>query len=323
MEQRKLGTQGLTVSALGLGCMGMTYAYGAADEAESIRTVHRAIELGVTFFDTAEIYGPFTNEELLGRAIAGKRAGLVIATKFGFKFDGPVRSLDGSPANVKRVADASLKRLNIDVIDLYYQHRRDPNVPIEETVGAMKELVEAGKIRYLGLSEVGPETLRRANAVHPISALQSEYSLWERGIEAAILPTIRELGIGLVPYSPLGRGYLTGALKVADLQADDWRRTNPRFSPEHEAQNLRLVEVVKRVAGRRKATPAQIALAWVLAQGSDVAPIPGTKRVRYLEDNVGAVNVHLEPEDMRELDALKSGVAGERYESSMMAQLER
>jgi aryl-alcohol dehydrogenase-like predicted oxidoreductase len=259
----------------------------------------------------------------LGRAIAGKRQGLVIATKFGFKFDGPVRSVDGSPANVKRVADASLKRLNIDVIDLYYQHRRDPKVPIEETVGAMKELVAAGKIRYLGLSEVGPETLRRASAVHPISALQSEYSLWERGIEAAILPTARELGIGLVPYSPLGRGYLTGALKVADLQADDWRRTNPRFSPENEAKNRQLVEVVKRVAERRQATPAQIALAWVLAQGSDVAPIPGTKRVRYLEDNAGAMNVRLEPDDMRELDALKSAVAGERYESSMMAQIER
>jgi aryl-alcohol dehydrogenase-like predicted oxidoreductase len=323
MEQRKLGTQGLTVSALGLGCMGMTFAYGAADEGESIRTVHRAIELGITFFDTAEVYGPFTNEELLGRAIAGKRQGLVIATKFGFKFDRPARSVDGSPANVKRVADASLKRLNIDVIDLYYQHRRDPKVPIEETVGAMKELVAAGKIRYLGLSEVGPETLRRANAVHPISALQSEYSLWERGIETAILPTARELGIGLVPYSPLGRGYLTGAFKVADLQADDWRRTNPRFSPENEAKNLQLVEVVKRVAERRQATPAQIALAWVLAQGSDVAPIPGTKRVRYLEDNAGAVNVQLEPDDMRELDALKSAVAGERYESSMMAQIER
>jgi aryl-alcohol dehydrogenase-like predicted oxidoreductase len=323
MEQRKLGTGGLTVSALGLGCMGMTFAYGAADEGESIRTVHRAIELGVTFFDTAEIYGPFTNEELLGRAIAGKRRGLVIATKFGFKFDGPTRSVDGSPANVKRVAEASLKRLNIDVIDLYYQHRRDPKVPIEETVGAMKELVAAGKIRYLGLSEVGPETLRRANAVHPISALQSEFSLWERGIEAAILPTARELGIGLVPYSPLGRGYLTGALKVADLQADDWRRTNPRFSVENEAKNLQLVEVVKRVAERRKATPAQIALAWVLAQGSDIAPIPGTKRVRYLEDNVGAVNVHLEPDDLRELDTLKSAVAGERYESSMMAQIDR
>jgi aryl-alcohol dehydrogenase-like predicted oxidoreductase len=323
MEQRKLGTQGLTVSALGLGCMSMTDIYGTSDEAESIRTIHRAIELGVTFFDTAEIYGPFTNEELVGRAIAGKRAGLIIATKFGFKFDGPTRSVDGSPANVKRVADASLKRLNIDVIDLYYQHRRDPNVPIEETVGAMKELVAAGKVRYLGLSEVGPETLRRANAVHPISALQSEFSLWERGVEAAILPAIRELGIGFVPYSPLGRGYLTGALKVADLQADDWRRSNPRFSPENEAKNVQLVEVVKRVAERRKATPAQIALAWVLAQGNDIAPIPGTKRVRYLEDNVGSLNVRLEPDDMRELDTLKSAVAGERYESSMMTLIER
>jgi aryl-alcohol dehydrogenase-like predicted oxidoreductase len=303
--------------------MGMTSTYGSADEAESIRTIHRAIELGITFFDTAEIYGPYTNEELVGRAIAGKRDGLVIATKFGFTFEGGVRGVDGSPANVKRVAEASLKRLNIDVIDLYYQHRRDPKVPIEETIGAMKELVDAGKVRYLGLSEVGPETLRRANAVYPISALQSEYSLWERGVEAGILPTLRELGIGFVPYSPLGRGYLTGKLKVDELEADDWRRTNPRFSEENAQANQRLVDIVKRIAERRHATPAQVALAWVLAQGEDIVPIPGTKRVRYLEENVGAAGVQLEPDDLRELDALKTGVAGARYDPSLMVLIER
>jgi aryl-alcohol dehydrogenase-like predicted oxidoreductase len=323
MEKRTLGTQGLTVSALGLGCMGMTSIYGSADEAESIRTIHRAIELGITFFDTAEIYGPYTNEELVGRAIAGKREGLVIATKFGFKFDREPRSVDGSPANVKRVAEASLKRLDIDVIDLYYQHRRDPKVPIEETVGAMKELVQEGKVRYLGLSEVGPETLRRANAVHPISALQSEYSLWERGVEAEILPAARDLRIGFVPYSPLGRGYLTGSVKVDELEAGDWRRTNPRFTEANAQANQRLVDVVKRIAERRGATPAQVALAWVLAQGKDVVPIPGTKRVRYVEENAGALNVHLEPDDFRELDALKSEVAGERYDPSTMALIER
>jgi aryl-alcohol dehydrogenase-like predicted oxidoreductase len=323
MEQRTLGTQGLTVSALGLGCMGMSWAYGAPDEAESIRTIHRAFELGITFLDTAEIYGPYTNEELVGRALAGHREGVVVATKFGFKIDGAVRGVDGSPANVKRVAEASLKRLNIDVIDLYYQHRRDPNVPIEETVGAMKELVAEGKVRFLGLSEVGPATLRRANAVHPISALQSEYSLWERGIEAEILPTARELGIGLVPYSPLGRGYLTGALKVEELADDDWRRTNPRFSQANAQQNERLVAVVKQIAARRDATPAQVALAWVLSHGNDIVPIPGTKRVRYLEDNVGALGVHLIADDLRELGALGDEVAGERYDPGTMALIER
>jgi len=324
MERRTLGKHGLEVSALGLGCMGMTFAYGVGDEKESIATIHRAIDLGIDFLDTAEIYGPFTNEELVGRAIAGRREQVVIATKFGFSFgEGKPRGLDGSPENVKRVAEASLGRLKIDTIDLYYQHRRDPNVPIEETVGAMKELVEAGKVRYLGLSEVGPETLRRANAVHPIAALQSEYSLWERGIEAEVLPTVRELGIGLVPYSPLGRGFLTGAVKVENLDEDDFRRTNPRFSPENVEKNQQLVEVVKRVALRRSATPAQVALAWVLAQGHDVVPIPGTKRVKYLEDNVGAVDVLLDPDDLRELGALEAAVAGERYSEQMMAMVER
>jgi aryl-alcohol dehydrogenase-like predicted oxidoreductase len=303
--------------------MGMSFAYGSADDAESIAVIHRALDLGITLLDTAEIYGPYTNEELVGRAIAGRRDRVVVATKFGFKFEGGTRGVDGSPANVKRVAEASLKRLKIDTIDLYYQHRRDPGVPIEETVGAMKELVEAGKVRFLGLSEVGPATLRRAHAVHPISALQSEYSLWERGVEAEVLPALRELGIGFVPYSPLGRGFLTGALKVDDLEAGDWRRTNPRFSSENVAQNERLVTVVKTIADRRGATPAQIALAWVLAQGDDVVPIPGTKRLAYLADNVGALDVALTSEDRRDLDALGSDVAGERYDPAMMALIER
>ena len=323
MNMRTLGTQGLTVSELGLGCMGMSYAYGTFDDTESIATIHRAIDLGITFLDTAEIYGPYTNEELVGKAIAGKRDAVTIATKFGFAFGpGRDRGVDGSPANAKKVADASLKRLNIDVIDLYYQHRRDPNVPIEETIGAMKELVEAGKVRYLGLSEVGPETLRRAHAVHPISALQSEYSLWERGVEERILPLLRELGIGFVPYSPLGRGFLTGAVSAATLEDGDWRHTTPRFSAAAMEQNQALVAVVKRVAERRSATPAQVALAWVLAQGNDVVPIPGTKRVRYLEDNAGAVDVVLTAEDMRELGALERAVAGERYSADMMALIE-
>lgn len=324
MEQRKLGTQGLTVSALGLGCMGMTWAYGSADAGEAIATIHRALELGVTFLDTAEIYGPYTNEELVGRAIAGRRQEVVIATKFGFKVDSQgARGVDGSPANVKRAAEESLRRLKIDVIDLYYQHRRDPAVPIEETIGAMKELVNEGKVRYLGLSEVGPQTLRRANAVHPISALQSEYSLWERGVEAEILPALRELGIGFVPYSPLGRGYLTGAVKLDALEADDWRRTNPRFAAENAERNEALVDVVRTVAARHETTPARVALAWVLAQGRDVAPIPGTKRVRYLEDNAGALDVTLDTDDLRDLAGLAEQVSGERYTAPMLAMIER
>jgi aryl-alcohol dehydrogenase-like predicted oxidoreductase len=324
MEQRKLGTQGLTVSALGLGCMGMTWAYGSADATEAIATIHRALDLGVNFLDTAEIYGPYTNEELVGRAIAGRREQVVVATKFGFKFgaDGN-RGVDGSPANAKRVADESLRRLKIDVIDLYYQHRRDPAVPIEETVGAMKELVLAGKVRYLGLSEVGPQTLRRANAVHPISALQSEYSLWERGIEAEILPTLRELGIGFVPYSPLGRGFLTGSVKTDALEADDFRRTNPRFSAENAQRNEALVDVVRGIAERRQTTPARVALAWLLAQGDDIVPIPGTKRVRYLEDNLGAIDLTLGDDDLRELAGLAERVSGERYTAPMNAMIER
>ena len=271
MEHRKLGTQGLEVGAIGLGCMGMSWAYGNADETESIATIHRALELGVTLLDTAQIYGPFVNEELVGKAIKGKRDQVVIATKFGFKFaDGESVGVDGSPENVHAAAEGSLRRLGVDVIDLYYQHRRDPQVPIEETVGAMKELVEAGKVRYLGLSEVGSQTLQRAHAVHPISALQSEYSLWERGIEGDILGTARALKVGIVPYSPLGRGFLTGAVTESSLEEDDWRRTNPRFSAESMARNAALVNVVRSVAARHSAAPAQIALAWVLAQGADI-----------------------------------------------------
>ncbi|MEO6990137.1 MAG: aldo/keto reductase, partial [Candidatus Baltobacteraceae bacterium] len=320
MKHRKLGTQGLEVGALGLGCMGMSFAYGTPDDAESIATIQRALELGVTLLDTAEIYGPYLNERLVGRALAGRRERAVVATKFGFRIEnGRTIGVDGRPENVRRVADASLERLGIETIDLFYQHRRDPAVPIEETVGAMAELVAAGKVRYLGLSEVGPATLRRAHAVHPISALQSEYSLWERGVERDILPMLRELGIGLVPYSPLGRGFLTGAVKTADLEATDWRRTNPRFDAENARRNERLVAIVDGVARRRNATPAQIALAWVLAQGDDVVPIPGTKRRTYLEQNVAALDVKLEREDFRELETIADQTSGERYPAESMS----
>jgi len=323
MERRNLGTQGLTVSALGLGCMGMTWAYGEADESEAIATIHRALELGINFLDTAEIYGPYTNEQLVGRALRGRREGVVVATKFGFKYKNGTRGLDGSPENAKRVANESLMRLGIDVIDLYYQHRLDPDVPIEETVGAMKELVEAGKVRYLGLSEVGAATLRRAHAVHPITALQSEYSLWERGVEREILPTARELGIGLVPYSPLGRGFLTGTVDVANLQAKDFRKTNPRFSPKNARANEALVAVVREVAAECGATPAQVALAWVLSRGDDVVPIPGTKRVRYVEENAGALEIRLTDEQKARLDGLAERTAGERYVPEMLKMVER
>lgn len=318
MEQRKLGTQGLTVSALGLGCMGMTTGYGTADEAEAIATIHRALELGVNFFDTAEVYGPYTNEELVGRALRGRRSGVVIATKFGFRFSNGIRGVDGTPQNVKRVANESLARLGIDVIDLYYQHRRDPSVPVEETIGAMKELVDEGKVRFLGLSEVSAHTLRRAHAVHPISALQSEYSLWERGVEEKILPAARELGVGLVPYSPLGRGFLTGAVNVHALGENDFRRSNPRFSKESAGINQRIVELVREVANECAATPAQVALAWVLSRGSDVVPIPGTKRVRYLEENAGALDLRLTEQQLARLDGIAAQTAGERYTPEMM-----
>jgi aryl-alcohol dehydrogenase-like predicted oxidoreductase len=304
--------------------MGMSYAYGTPDDVESMATIHRALDLGVTLLDTAEIYGPLTNERLVGRAIKGRRANVVIATKFGFRFvENKPSGVDGTPANVKKVADESLQRLGIDVIDLYYQHRRDPGVPIEETVGAMKELVEAGKVRYLGLSEVGPQTLSRANAVHPISALQSEYSLWERGVEADVFPVLRQLGIGFVPYSPLGRGFLTGAFaNSGELEPDDWRRTVPRFDPANAAANARIVEVVKRVAAKHRATPAQVALAWVLAQGNDVVPIPGTKRRTFLEENLGAGEVRLDAADLLDLGGVASLASGERYSAEGMTLIE-
>ncbi len=303
--------------------MTMTSAYGEAHEAEAIATIHRALELGINFLDTAEVYGPYANEQLVGRAIRDRREGVIIATKFGFRFNNGVRGVNGTPENAKRVANESLARLGIETIDLYYQHRRDPAVPIEETVGAMKELIDEGKVRYLGLSEVSAETLRRANAVHPISALQSEYSLWERGVEAHVLPGARKLGIGFVPYSPLGRGFLTGTVNVERLEADDWRRSNPRFSKESAQANGRIVEVVREVARECNATPAQIALAWVLSRGNDVVPIPGTKRVRYVEENAGALNVKLGDEQLRKLEGLHERTAGERYTPEMLKLIER
>jgi len=324
METRKIGSQGLAAGAIGLGCMGMTHAYGMGEEAESIAVIHRALDCGVTLLDTAEVYGPYNNEELVGKAIRGRRDSVVVATKFGIVVGSGAMQLDGSPANVRRSVEGSLQRLGVDVIDLYYLHRKDPAVPIEETVGAMKELVEAGKVRFLGLSEVGAETIRRANKVHPISAVQSEYSLWERGIEESILPAMRELGVGLVPFSPLGRGYLTGAFRSSSVfGAGDFRRSLPRFDDEHMAANQRLVDTVKAVAGRHAATPAQVALAWILTTAPDAVPIPGTKRRAYLDDNLGAVNVRLTAEDMAALNGLASMAAGERYPPAMAKNAER
>ncbi len=317
MKIRRLGE--LEVSALGIGCMPMVaggnITYGAAaSEAESIATIHRAIELGVNFFDTAQIYGPFQNEELVGRAIRGKRDGLVIATKFGFRFDGErITGIDGSPANARAACEGSLQRLGIETIDLFYPLRGDPNVPIAATVGGMAELVREGKVRHIGLSEAGPETLRRAAAVHPIAALQAEYSLWERDVEHDRLPVCRELGSGFVPDGPLGRGFLTGQIKSRDdLPADDWRRNDPRYSEENFAANLGLVEIVKGVAARHRASPAQVALAWLLAQGPDIVPLPGFKRRATLEDSAGAVDLGLDAADLEALDAARQ-VAGPRY----------
>jgi aryl-alcohol dehydrogenase-like predicted oxidoreductase len=319
MEQRTLGRQGLTVSAQGLGCMGMSEFYGSADEGEAIATIHRALELGITLLDTADMYGPYTNERLVGGGIADRRDEVVLATKFGIVRDPEdprVRGVNGRPEYVLQACDASLRRLAVDHIDLYYQHRVDPDVPIEETVGAMAELVDAGKVRFLGLSEAAPETIRRAHAVHPISALQSEYSLWSRDVEEEVLPTIRELGIGLVAYSPLGRGFLTGRIEAADdLEHGDFRRNNPRFQGENMSRNLKLVNRVKEIAADKDCTPGQLALAWVMAQGDDIVPIPGTKRRTYLEQNVAAVELELDAEDLRRLDeaAPVGAAAGDRY----------
>lgn len=316
METRKLGREGLEVSAIGLGCMGMSEFYGERDDAESIATLHRALELGVTFLDTADMYGPFINEKLVGKAIAGRRDQVVLATKFGNMRgeDGAFLGVSGKPEYVRACCDASLKRLGVDHIDLYYQHRVDKSTPIEETVGAMAELVKAGKVRYLGLSEASPSTLRRAMKVHPISALQTEYSIFEREVEQEILPTCRELGIGFVPYSPLGRGLLTGTItSTSQLSQDDSRAQRfPRFAGENLEQNLRLVDGVREVAAQKGAEPGQIALAWLLHQGKDIAPIPGTKRRKWLEQNAGAAAISLSAEDMARLSSLGTA-AGQRY----------
>jgi aryl-alcohol dehydrogenase-like predicted oxidoreductase len=333
LPTRTLGTQGLTVSTLGLGLMGMSQAYGTTedrDERESIATIHRAIELGVTFFDTAEVYGPFKNEELLARALAelkGARDRLIIATKFGFRIEnGASTGVDSRPAHIREVVEASLRRLQTDRIDLLYQHRVDPAVPIEDVVGTMADLVREGKVRFLGLSEAGEQTIRRAHAVHPISALQSEYSLWERNLEPRIIPLLRELGIGLVPFAPLGRGFLTGAVKRAEEYPEgDFRRGDPRYQGENFDANVRAASAVRDLGTRKGATAGQIALAWLLHKGDDIVPIPGTKRRKYLEENVAAANVRLTREEMAALDAALAPekVAGPRYGEKAMAQVDR
>jgi len=327
MKMRKLGQGGPEVSAVGLGCMGMSAFYGGSDEAQSIAVIHRALDLGVTLFDTAEMYGPHTNEVLLGKALKGRRDQAFIATKFGInrQADGSAIT-DGSPANVRRAVEGSLSRLGVDCIDLYYQHRVDPNTPIEETVGAMGELVKEGKVRFLGLSEAAPATLRRGHAEHPITALQTEYSLWSREPEDELLATVRELGIGFVPYSPLGRGFLSGDIKsIDDLAPDDFRRTNPRFSGDNFQKNLDLVAAVGAIAADKGVTAAQLALAWVLAQGEDLVPIPGTRRIATLEQNVAAADIVLTSDDLARIEAVfpRDAAAGERYAPGGMSSLNR
>jgi aryl-alcohol dehydrogenase-like predicted oxidoreductase len=327
LKKRKLGRQGLTVSALGLGCMGMSQSYGVADDRESIATIHRAIDLGVTFFDTAEAYGPYTNEKLLGKGLKGRRDKVIVATKFGFLFEeGKIVGLDSRPEHIREALEASLRRLDMEYIDLFYQHRVDPAAPIEDVIGTLADLVREGKVRFIGLSEAGESTIRRAHAVHPISALQSEYSLWERNLEPRIIPLLRELGIGLVPFSPLGRGFLTGTVKRAEeYPENDFRRGDPRWQGAHFDANIRATAIVREMAEQKGATPGQVALAWLLHKGEDIVPIPGTKRRRYLEENVAAAALALDADEIERLDAAlpPGATAGPRYNERMMAFVDR
>ncbi|MBA4074490.1 MAG: aldo/keto reductase [Cyanobacteria bacterium PR.023] len=322
---RKLGQQGLEVTALGLGCMGMSWLYGTPDQLESVRTLKRAIALGINFFDTAEVYGPYDNEELLGEVLRGRRDDLIIATKFGFDISmREVIGVDSHPRNIKRVCEDSLKRLNTDYIDLFYQHRVDPGIPIEEVAGTMGELVEQGKVRYIGLSEASAENIRKAHRTFPLTCVQSEYSLWERSVEERVLPTLRELGIGFVPYSPLGRGLLAGQIKNVDqFEESDYRRNDPRYQGDNFSKNLKIVNEVKHLARRYEASPAQMALAWLLQKGQDIVPIPGTKKVKYLEENVEALELELSGEDLEELDAISRLTAGARYEPARMERIDQ